>query len=98
MLGPHLHVSGVVGSGEGLRQWAAEVGADDSWAATASTAAPPEVQRSPRRYRPGMVQAHSDHMTAEMRLWQSVEGGKRGHYLLHQPGVSRLDFTPALAK
>ncbi|KXZ42644.1 hypothetical protein GPECTOR_128g547 [Gonium pectorale] len=65
-------------------------------AATPAVTAPPaDVLRGPADYRPGVVQIHSQHLAAEMRLWQHAGGGAS---LLHQPATARLELTPALSK
>lgn len=44
-------------------------------------------------YQPGVLQAHSQHLTGEMRVWVA-----KGHTLLQEPARATLEFTPALAR
>lgn len=54
----------------------------------------------PCRWAPGMLQAHSEHMVAEIRRWDALHGDKdkEKDTLLHQPASVSIDFTPAFAR
>ncbi|GAX79147.1 hypothetical protein CEUSTIGMA_g6587.t1 [Chlamydomonas eustigma] len=60
------------------------------------TTPPRSIPSSAQGYEPGILEAHSDHVTASMRFWSHAPGS--GSVLLHGPATLHMEFTPALSR